>query len=263
MLSHQIITGVIGHPVKHSRSPELHNHWYQEEKLPWEYKKFDITPADLANFLQTLPSNLRGLSVTVPHKESIRAFLDSESSAVTAIGACNTVIRDLKTGHLHGENTDWQGWLTAFKAKVRLAAPAIIVYGAGGSARAILYALKEGGYQNVKIFNRTYAKAAELATKFGFSAIQEPEAAPVAINCTSLGLAPIDPSPIPPELITKDSIIYDLIYTPSKLAQICRNQGAKYINGEPMLIEQAKLQHQLFTASLFPNSIKSALIPNH
>lgn len=247
------ITGILGHPVAHSKSPELHNGWYQKQNLDFDYQSFDVPSTKLAQFFSELPNNLRGLSITVPHKENVRQFLSTESEAVQTIGACNTIIRNLETGSLHGENTDWQGWLAAIKqqSSINLSTATILVIGAGGAAKAILYALKQADASSVSITNRTFAKAVQLAKQFQFKAQSLSEINnqfELIINCTSLGLKADDPSPVPQELITQQTTISDLIYTPTKLEQICQEQGATYINGYHMLLEQAKLQHKLFTS---------------
>jgi len=247
------LTGIIGHPIAHSLSPTIHNQWYKEANLDYQYSAIDIPPEKLADFLQVAKTKYKGLSVTVPHKETCRQFLATETDAVTQIGACNTII--ITPSGLSGHNTDWQGWLTAFinqtKIDFKITQPKILIFGAGGAAKAVLYALNQIKATNIYVTNRTTTKGETVAKNFGYTFLPTTKLTTqtwkILINTTSLGLTATDPSPIPAELITPNTIVYDLNYTPNQLKALTKQKGAHYINGEQMLLEQAKLQHLLFT----------------
>lgn len=247
------LTGIVGHPVAHSLSPAIHNQWYQQAKLDYHYEAIDVPPARLAAFFRIAKTKYKGLSITVPHKETCRQFLTTQTPAVTQIGACNTIVIT-QTG-LHGHNTDWQGWLTAFidqtKIDFKNTQPQVLIFGAGGAAKAVLYALNQAKATNVYVTNRTTTKGQSTAKHFGYTFLPTTKLTTqtwnILINTTTLGLTPTDPSPIPAALITSNTIVYDLNYIPNQLKTLTQQKEARYINGEQMLLEQAKLQHLLFT----------------
>lgn len=273
------LTGIIGDPVSHSLSPSLHNNWYAEQNLPYVYLPFLVAPKDLSQFVTHLKTqdigkilsfanvanlsdinplliSLKGISVTIPHKEACLAYLDNISPAAQKIGAVNTIIYQNKK--LYGENTDWLGWLAAFKqtSQIDLSSQSLstLIIGSGGTARAIAYALQSSGQKDITLYSRNIAKAHSLSKEFQLEPLTTlPTTAnkfQLLINTTPLGLSPKDQSPIPFSLFTPNTIVSDLTYskTPNKLEKDCLKAKALYFDGKAMLIEQAKLQHKLYVA---------------
>ena len=248
--------GIIGHPVKHSLSPLLHNSAFQALNLNNVYLAFDVT--DLKSAMKgTRALNIKGLSVTIPHKEAIIKFLDEVDPVTQKIGAVNTVIN--KNGRLLGTNTDWIGAIKALEEAVgRLDTKKVLVLGAGGSAKAIVAGLTERGAK-VLIANRTLEKAKDLAEEFeakwyNFDELPDVEAS-VLVNATSVGMAPNeDESLVPPELLSKYSAVMDIVYSPlkTKLLKDAEKAGCRVINGLRMLLFQAVAQFELWTATPAP-----------
>jgi len=254
-------TGLLGHPVNHSLSPELHNAWYKQENLDIHYQLFDIEPPKLKQFFQNLPQNLLGLSVTIPHKEKVVPYLDELSAAAKATGAVNTIIVN-NHQKLYGDNTDVIGFMQAitdFVPAQTISAKNYLIFGAGGSSKAVIYALTQLLKvlpAKITITNHNDDKAILLSEKFKINfcpyAKLQNQQAEILINTTPLGLKTTDPSPIPTELISPNSYIFDLTYSKeatakNALAQICQQQQAHYSDGKQMLLFQAKAQHLLFT----------------
>ena len=161
--------GVVGWPIKHSRSPIIHRHWLKELGIAGSYERFEVPPDKLAAFVADIGSEgLVGSNVTAPHKEAAFAACDRRTRTANGLGAVNTLWRE---GHaLCGDNTDVEGFL----ANMDEGAPGwdeesrrAVVLGAGGAARAIVYALASRGIERTAIVNRTQARAEELAALFG------------------------------------------------------------------------------------------------
>jgi shikimate dehydrogenase len=245
------ITGLLGHPVNHSLSPQIHNKWYKEEKLPIKYELFDCPPEKLTSFFSSWPEKLLGLSVTIPHKEKVAQFLDSISSEAKIIGAINTIVKDPQTKKLRGENTDWQGFLNSISLYLpgALTETKFLIFGTGGSSRAIIYALSQiTKPKNIYLTGRSLDKIQALCQEFNINHYHQDKIYFTAIiNCTPLGLKATDESPISPDLITEKTIIYDLTYgSVNKLQKITKAKNGTYIDGYDMLEKQAHLQHLLF-----------------
>lgn len=257
-------TGLLGYPVSHSISPQIHNNWYNEENLDFEYLTFPIAPEDLGSFIDTVKNNtitlptegqLKGFSVTIPHKESIIPFLNKIDQTAIEIGAVNTVIVN-KNFELQGHNTDWKGWVNSLSEtqKSDIKTTEICLIGAGGAAQAIAYALKHLNISNVTVYNRTLAKAEQLAQKYNFKSAKTLKdltstTNKILINATPIGLKNKDPLPLPSNLIQSANTVYDLLYNQNSLSDFCLQHNVPYYNGMSMLIEQAKLQHKLFTTN--------------
>lgn len=257
-------TGLLGHPVNHSLSPELHNAWYKQENLNIHYQLFDIEPSNLEQFFQNLPQNLLGLSVTIPHKETVIPYLNELTEAAKITGAVNTIIVKNQQ-KLTGDNTDVIGFkqaITDFIPAQTISEKNFLIFGAGGSSRAVIYTLINLLHispSKITITNHNDDKAILLSEKFQInfcpSINLQNHQAEILINTTPLGLKTTDPSPIPMTLINENCYIFDLTYSkdttsPNALAQICQQQQAHYSDGKQMLLFQAKAQHLLFTKNL-------------
>lgn len=247
------LAGVIGWPVGHSRSPRLHNHWLAESGIDGAYVPLPVPPGGLAEALRGLVAlGFRGANVTVPHKEEAFAIVDRRDAAAEAIGAVNTlVVQD--DGTIEGRNTDAHGFfahLTAAAPQWHAQMPAIVL-GAGGAARAVLFALRAAGVPEIRVVNRTLARAEALAAAFGptirplpswqeaLSGLPGPA---LLVNTTSLGMTGQPPLEIQLDRLPADSIVYDLVYNPLRtdLIASAEARGLATVDGLGMLIHQAR-----------------------
>lgn len=243
---------VIGHPIKHSRSPIIHNHWLKVHGLPGHYEKIDVAPEALADFLRGMEaSGFVGGNVTIPHKEAVMALCDEVSETARALGAVNTLWR--RDGRLHGDNTDGLG----FVANLDQSAPGwdrtgcdVLVLGAGGASRGILYSLlQRPEVARICVANRTLARAEELARLFGPRVVALPweeaqaaiRAADVIINTTSLGMAGQPPLELTMEGARPHAVVADIVYVPleTPILARARAQGLRTVDGLGMLLHQA------------------------
>ncbi|HWX74951.1 MAG TPA: shikimate dehydrogenase [Solirubrobacteraceae bacterium] len=183
--------GVLGWPVAHSRSPAMHNAALAALGLhDWRYQLLPVPPAALASTVRALPgSGFLGANVTIPHKQSAFALADSVSDAGKAIGAVNTLTFE-RDGTIAAENTDAPGLIAALPTSPR--GVRALVLGAGGSARAAVWALQSAGAGEVLVWNRTRERASALAGEMGARAVARAEPAELLVNCTSVGLAQAD-----------------------------------------------------------------------
>jgi len=242
---------VIGWPVEHSRSPVIHRYWLRELGLPGDYIRKPVPPEEIARFLKDLPeSGLVGGNVTVPHKETAFAAVAERDAAAEAIGAVNTLW--ISVGKLIGGNTDTFGFLANLddiaKAWDKSPGPAVVL-GAGGAARAVVFALKSRGFTPIHVVNRTAGRAEEIAARFGsqvkpgtWEALARllPDAR-ILVNTTSLGLAggpdlDLDLRPMKP-----GSVVADIVYVPleTTLLATARKRGLVAVDGLGMLLHQA------------------------
>lgn len=242
---------VCGHPVAHSRSPLIHGHWLARLNIAGSYQAVDVAPEAFEDFLRGIATaGFRGGNVTIPHKEAAFAVVDENDEASEMIGAINTVW--IVDGRLLATNTDWSG----FSANLDEGAPEwvdgrrAVVLGAGGSARAILFALLQKGYREIRVVNRTIDRARELADRFGDRVSSHGwEALPtlladcdLLVNTTPLGMAgrdgaaSLDLDPLPASAIVTD-IVYVPLQTP--LLAGAKDRGLKTVDGLGMLLHQA------------------------
>jgi shikimate dehydrogenase len=246
------IVGVWGHPVGHSRSPKMHNAALEALGLDWAYVAFDVAPEALPAAVAGIRAlGLVGVNVTVPHKEAVPAFLDHVDEEARRIGSVNTIHN--VDGVLYGSSTDGPGFLYALtEAGEPVENRAALILGAGGSARAVAFALAGRGGR-VWIANRTPARAQALADRVnGFypGAATATEwgglglgiEADLVVNTTSLGMEPnADTMPwVPAKLLRPGVCVYDLVYSPpeTRLLAEARRAGCHVLNGLPMLAAQ-------------------------
>ena len=264
------IAAVIGDPVKHSLSPVIHNAGFRSLGIDWFYVKCEVKEGQAKQALEAMKMlNLRGLSVTMPHKTSIAALVDSLSESAQALKSVNTV-EVSADGSLIGHSTDGDGLVASLLAQgVDVAGKDVLILGAGGAARSVIDALYRRGCHRIFIVNRSLENAkvaAELAQGVATtielssdSAMSEATSqCDIVINATSVGMTKNSDvkseSPISANLITSTHIVVDLVYHPlqTELLRSAELRGAKTIDGLGMLVHQAALQQQIWTG-LSPN----------
>ena len=266
------VVGVIGHPIKHSLSPIMHNYAFNKLDLNYVYLPFDINPANLKEALRGMAAlGITGFNVTIPHKERIVEYLDELSDGAKIVNAVNTVVNE--NGKLLGYNTDIDGiakTLEDFKEKLN--GKTVSLFGAGGAARAVIYTLiTRFNIKEINIINRTVERAESLkdyfTSKLLFEKIKTYELIPpdlvkvlqnstLIINTTSIGMSPEEddtPTSIP-ESFNKNQIVFDVIYTPrkTKLLEIAESRNAITLNGLKMFIEQGAKAFELWTNKKMP-----------
>jgi shikimate dehydrogenase len=249
--------GVLGQPVAHSRSPAMQNAALAELGLDeWSYEAIEVAPEELAELVARLPDDgFRGVNVTVPHKLAALALADRCSASARAIGAANTLT--FLEGAVEAENTDAIGLLEALEEP--LGGRRALVLGAGGSARAAVWALREAG-ADVSIWNRTEARASELAEAFDVTLAEAPgRDFDLLVNCTTVGLAqaserPPTPEdlkafPVPADAITERHTVVDLAYGPHETAllALARERRARVVDGLEVLVRQGAASLRLWT----------------
>ena len=235
----------------------MHNAAFEALAMDAVYLAFDIQPAQLQTALEGARAmDIQQLAISIPHKESVMALLDEIDPIAKRIGAVNTVTRTTQ-GQLCGSNTDWLGAQQALETHTSLAGKQAVVLGAGGTARALTYALNASG-ATVSILNRSIERAQELATRFevkqtGTLADFPNLTCDILINTTSVGLNSTE-SPIDPSTIQADCVVMDAVYEPeeTQLLRAAKQRGAKTISGKWMLIYQAAAQLTAWTGRKAP-----------
>lgn len=247
---------VIGNPITHSLSPSIHNAGYKFLGLNFIYTAFKIENLkDAVKGFKAL--DIKGISITLPHKVNIIPFLDAIDKKAKEIGAVNTVVNN--NGILKGFNTDCDGALKALKEVTDLKNKKIIIVGAGGAAKAIAFGLKEEN-TNILILNRTLEKARYLAqeinAKFGsLDNLSEIKNCDILIHTTSSGMHPnTNQSIIPQEFLHKNLVVFDVVYNPKEtlLIKNAKQKRCKIVHGYKMLLYQAATQFEMFTNQKAP-----------
>lgn len=253
---------VLGQPVAHSRSPAMHNAALAELGLApeWTYEPIEVAPASFEELVRSLPERgFAGVNVTVPHKLAALEVADSASDAAGEIGAANTLT--FTEGAIGADNTDASGLIDALPLDPRGARA--LVLGAGGSARAAVWALARAGAE-VEVWNRTQARAERLAAAFGVAARtgQPPLVASdydLLVNCTTLGLAQAGEAPTdPPDLkglpldadgLDEKTTVVDLVYgpNPTPLVRLASERGARVVDGLEVLVHQGAASLRIWT----------------
>ncbi len=274
--------GIFGYPLSHTLSPAMQEAALSHLGLKAFYLAFEMAPNVFRRALKGLPHFLlEGFNVTVPHKEIVMPFLDQVSLDAKIIGAVNTVFK--KQGKWYGENTDWKGFLLALREKrFNPARKTALVLGAGGSARAVIFALAKGGAKRVVIANRHPERALKIVRgyrkffpKTGFEALELHSAeldssvclADLVVNTTSVGLKSKDPSLLDAGSILsgrkgKKKLFFDLIYWPEKTSflKAASRKGHLTANGLEMLLYQGALAFECWTGKKAPvNLMRKAL----
>jgi shikimate dehydrogenase len=260
--------GLVGYPLEHSLSPKIHAAALKVCELQGVYSLFPVRPEDRRGLrdlmVRVRKREIHGLNVTIPHKQSVIEFMDELTPTAQAIGAANTIY--LRENKLIGDNTDAAGFLADLKkfteGKKLAFGKSALVLGAGGSARAVVYALLNDGW-NVTVAARRIEQARELAASAagdrlqvrGYSDFQDSRFN-LLVNTTPVGMSPnMDASPLPAKFAwNKDTMVYDLVYNPreTRLVREAQAQGCSTATGLGMLIEQAALAFELWTGCVPP-----------
>jgi len=256
---------VLGDPVAHSLSPRIHNAAFRAAGLKASYAARQVSAEECGPALRELALGGGGGNVTVPHKERVLPFLDRRSAAVAATGACNTFWA--RGGEVWGDNTDVEGFLGTWDSCVagQLERPEALVLGAGGAARAVLFALLDSGSASrILLWNRTPARASDLAGHFGedrVGAVVEcagltPD---VVVNATSAGL---DGRGVPIDLTALGRLphqVIDLVYGrgPTPLCRAASDLGIQAVDGREMLVRQAEAAYRRWFGMPPPSGVMS------
>jgi shikimate dehydrogenase len=250
--------GVCGWPVAHSRSPQMQTAALAATGLDgWRYVRLPLPPALFEETIRSLPAaGFRGVNVTIPHKEAALALADEASESAHAIGAANTLT--FEAGRIVADNTDAPGLLDALPAGYEVAGRTALVLGAGGSARAVVWALVRAGAADVAIWNRTPARAEALAQALGGRAVPATVPADIVINCTSVGLqTPADTFkalPVGADDLGAGSLVVDLVYRAggTRFLEVARARGASVVDGLEILVAQGAASFERWTGRAAP-----------
>jgi shikimate dehydrogenase len=272
--------GVLGWPVAHSRSPAIHNAALAALGMDgWRYQLLPVPPELLAETTRALGhAGFVGANVTIPHKRAALALSEEASAAARAIGAANTLTFQ-PDGGIAAENTDAPGLLAALGCSPR--GMSALVLGAGGTARAVVWALREAGAREVSIWNRTPERAEALANELDVRSVRRPAAAELLVNCTAVGLAlasaRLEPVADPLERSASEreelnqlgltfdqvgnySYVVDMVYRTgsTQLLAAAREHGARTLDGLDVLVAQGALSFELWTGRKPPLDVMRA-----
>ncbi|WP_264211780.1 shikimate dehydrogenase [Leisingera thetidis] len=246
------LAGVIGCPVAHSKSPQLHRHWLNTHGIAGHYVPMHVKPEDLADTIRMMPKmGFVGANVTIPHKEAVMGIADKVTDRAKLIGAANTLIFR-SDGTILADNTDGYGFITNLHQGAPewdpQSGPAVVL-GAGGACRAVVASLMEAGVPEILLSNRTRERADQLHNEFGsrirvvewVQAGNVIEEGALIVNTTSLGMIGKPRLRVPLDGLQSNAVVTDLIYAPLKtgLLQAAENAGCTVVDGLGMLLHQA------------------------
>lgn len=250
---------VIGHPIAHSKSPLIHRFWLEQLGIVADYKAQDVLPDNLGGYFaqRADDANWRGCNITIPHKIAALDFVTDPGDVRGSIGAINTVFRGDK-GQLIGTNTDAGGFYGPI-SDVPLAGETAVVIGAGGAARAVLFALAQADIGDVLLLARNALKGAALLAHFGLKGrvlpmdARLPEAA-LVVNASPLGMTGQPPLDIDLSPLPEHALVYDLVYAPIEtgLLKSARARELETVDGLEMLVGQAAIAFELFFGAAPP-----------
>lgn len=266
------VVGILGNPVEHSLSPRMHNAAFAALGLDYVYVPFRTAPSDLRGVVRAMNTlGIVGFNVTVPYKQNVVKLVDRLTAAAAAIGAVNTIYRD--GDEVVGDNTDAEGFGAALRSHgVKVRGARVLVIGAGGSARAVLHTLCEGGAADVALANRTVGTATKLAREFqrgdkaklvcatGLDALVDAallKTRTLVVNCTPVGLKGSDFLAYDAAATTLTCMHFDLAYT-SGLTPFLKLAHAKKrptLDGRHMLVHQGAAAFRRFTSKKAPVNV--------
>jgi len=248
-----LLAGVMGWPVMHSRSPMLHNYWFKKHGLAGSYVPLAIRPEHLSAALRGLhPLGFAGVNVTIPHKQEAMKMVHEADTLAKSIGAISCVIVR-SDGSLAGTNNDCYGFIHAVRQEQpgwRADAGPVVVIGAGGGSRAVCYGLAQEGAREIRVVNRTLARAKGIAQEFGGPIRALPweqrrevlEGAAMVVNTTSCGMVGQPALDIELDKLPQSALVADIIYIPLETSFLAaaRKRGNRAINGLGMLLNQGR-----------------------
>ena len=255
------LAAVIGHPVRHSLSPRIHNAAFAAAGLDWAYVAFDVDPADGEAAVAAMRSlGIGGLSVTMPHKAAVATAADERTEAVERLGVANCLF--WREGRIVADSTDGDGFVAAYRRQFdhTFAGRSVGVIGAGGAARSIIEAVGRDGAAEIVVVNRSEAGRVEaVALAEQARAGTEADLAGVddIVNATPVGMADDSHggrSPVDPAVISPTQTVVDIVYNPleTPLLAAAAERGARCQGGVPMLVHQAALAFEHWTAQAAP-----------
>jgi shikimate dehydrogenase len=272
MLSHHgqtTLYGIFGYPIGHSLSPLMHNAAFAHHGIEGVYLPFAVHPAHLEIAVKSIAAlQMGGVNVTIPHKQTVLAWMDELSPEARLIGAVNTI--RLQDGRLHGYNTDGIGFLCALEeVGSAVVGQTVMLLGAGGAAHAIAVQLCVSGVGHLLLANRTLTRAEDLAAFLkqnfphadisvvtmgeSFLAAQLPHT-DIVVNATSIGMHPHDPLLLPSTALSPQHLVCDIVYRPRQtpLIRAAERQGARTVDGLGMLLHQGAKAFEIWTGYAFP-----------
>ncbi len=265
LTGHTRIVGIIGDPIEHSRSPQMHNAAFAKAGLDYVYVPFHVRPDDLADAIAGFKAlNVVGINVTLPHKQAVIPYLTSISREAELVGAVNTLT--FVDDGIHGDNTDAPGVLKALEEEGDMSVPVdqeVVVLGAGGSARAVVVALALGGVASITIANRTVERAVSLAEEMqqktdipmhgmGLADDRLPDAVSrcmLLINTATASMHPTQPLLVSADWLQSNTIVYDIVYTPpvTPLMKAASERRCPTLGGIGMLVHQGAIAFEKWT----------------
>ena len=261
------VYALIGDPIDHSLSPTIQNVAFRSAEINAVYVALRVTRRSLRDAVKGLrASGVKGFNVTAPHKVAVQPYLDVIEPSAHAIGSVNTVINE--NGKLRGYNTDGIGALRALEeAGVRPDGKSILIFGAGGTSRAIAYTLAQRA-ASIRLVNRTVAKSKQLGLRIRrklhidveYGSLSDRmlkdfvEQANIVINASSMGMEGVSNPPVAAEWLRHDQCVFDIVYKPphTRLLELASLAGAKNINGLDMLVNQGACAFELWTGKRAP-----------
>jgi len=255
--------GVAGWPVAHSRSPAMQNAALDACALSdgWHFQLLPIPPELFAETVRALPAEgFRGINVTIPHKEQALSVAADASERARAIGAANLLLFE-PDGQIRADNTDAPSLIDALGERTEVAGSTALVLGAGGSARAAVWSLRDAGAREVRVWNRTTERAQALAADLGAVAVQAAQPADVLINCTSVGLdtgdSGLEGLPLGAGDLPGYRVVVDFVYRTggTPLLSASRDAGVATIDGLELLVGQGALSFEQFTGMSAPVAV--------
>jgi shikimate dehydrogenase len=254
-----LLAGVMGWPVMHSRSPLMHNHWFRQHGLAGTYVPLAIEPQGLAAALKALrPLGFAGCNLTIPHKQQAMTIVDEVDTVAKRIGAISCVVVR-PDGSLAGTNNDWFGFIHNLKQEQpgwRADAGPVVVLGAGGGSRAVCYGLMQEGAREIRLVNRTFARAKGIAGDFGGPIQALPwerrhdalEGAALVVNATSQGMVGQPALDLRLDKLSQTALAADIIYIPleTPFLAAARQRGNRTANGLGMLLHQGRPAWQMW-----------------
>lgn len=278
MKGHPRVFGVVGYPIKHSLSPHFQNAALACLGINAVYISFEIAPAGLKGAIPAFKGlGIRGLNITIPHKQAVIPLLDGISPEAKGIGAVNTVV--FKAGRTKGYNTDGEGFIRSLKSDLRFdpEGKAVLLYGCGGAAQAVSFVLAREGAASIRFTDVDTKRAKALAAKTGkifpgcktkalpfvkSNIDNEVLASDLLVNTSPVGMHKGDPCIVSPKALHKGLAVYDIVYNPpaTPVLKEAKKRGLKAMNGLGMLLYQGAISFELFTGEKAPIKVMRAAL---